>query len=839
MVRNRYKTTYSKLFEKPFKRLGILKTKDQVILEPILTSILDRKLLRDLRENWRMLGAICAIIGIGIGCFIGMMSASNNLTLSRDRYYAATRLADIWVDLKKAPVREVERLAQIPGIQEIHTRIQFRILLELPMDLPQKSIGSITTNKPVSALVVSMPDIPRPIINNIIIRTGSYFTGSRPNEVMVGEKFAQARGIVPGDTLTAILNNQRKNLIVVGTAAGSEFIYHPSPGSMVDEPGTYGLIFIKQSFAQDVFGFNSACNSVTALLAPEARPRAREISTALGRKLDSFGVFSAIPRPEQFSPMILDGELTQLKTMAYTLPSFFLGVAALMLNILMQRMAEQQRTIIGTLKSLGYGNLPLMVHFLKFSAAAGLLGGLIGAGLGSWLGHTMTQMYMFYFSFPDLTSQLYPALLGKGILVALIFALAGTLKGVWTVMKLAPAEAMRTAPPPVGGTVFLEKTGLWKRLDAQWQMILRSLIRHRNRSIVAMTASALGASIVLLAFGFVDSMDRMVDLQFQKAMTADFHLTFNRELPLSSLDDIRRLPGVLTAEPVFHLAGTFTNGNYSKKGGIMGILGQGTLTRPLDTDGEPLPLPDTGLLMSRRLMDQLHVLPGDFIFLTPVKGDRTPRQLVVRQGISSMMGLAVYGDLLWLSKALGQAPAINEIRVSTQWVSTQWVSTRQVDNQHTSAQKKAFMDQIKAMPGLETLSDLGEQKTALEKQLNGAMRVSAMIMILFAGIIFFGAILNNTLVAISQRGREIATFRTMGYFHSEVAQIFLRENLITGITGAMAGLVLGHVMLFSAMKSMATDAFSFPPFLKPWSYIFTLGLSIIFIFLTQAVVNRI
>lgn len=803
----------------------------------MVTGILDRKLFRDLRENWRMLGAVCAIIGIGIGCFIGMMSASNNLTLSRDRYYAATRLADIWVDLKKAPVREVERLTRIPGIQEIHTRIQFRILLELPMDLPQKSIGSnqgqgsgITTDKPVSALVVSMPDIPRPIINNIIIRTGSYFTGSRPNEVMVAEKFAKARGIVPGDTLTAILNNQKKNLTVVGTVASSEFIYHPSPGSMVDEPGTYGLIFIKQSFAQDVFGFNSACNSVTALLAPEARPRAREISTALGRKLDSFGVFSAIPRSEQFSPMILDGELTQLKTMAYTLPSFFLGVAALMLNILMQRMAEQQRTIIGTLKSLGYGNLPLMVHFLKFSAAAGILGGLIGAGLGSWLGHTMTQMYMFYFSFPDLTSQFYPALLGKGILVALIFALAGTLKGVWTVMKLAPAEAMRTAPPPVGGTVFLENvTWVWKRLDAQWQMILRGLIRHRNRSLVAMTASALGASIVLLAFGFVDSMDRMVDLQFQRAMTADFHLTFNRELPLSSLDDIRRLPGVLTAEPVFHVAGTFTNGNYSKKGGIMGILGQGTLTRPLDSNGEPLPLPETGLLMSRRLMDQLHVLPGDFLFLTPVKGDRTPRQLVVRQGISSMMGLAVYGDLLWLSKALGQASAMNEIRVGTQWMGIR----------HTPAEKKAFMDQIKAMPGLETLSDLGEQKTALEKQLNGAMRVSAIIMIIFAGIIFFGAILNNTLVAISQRGREIATFRTMGYFHSEVARIFLRENLITGITGAMAGLFLGHAMLFSAMKSMATDAFSFPPFLKPLSYIFTLGLSIIFIFLTQAVVSRI
>ena len=776
-------------------------------------TALNHKLIRDIRYSWHMLLAVSSIIAVGIGCFVGMMSAVKNLDYSRSSYYSSCRLADFWIDLKKIPTQDVKRLAVIPGISEIRNRIQFEIILDLP-----------ESPKPVSAMVLSLPDAQTPIINNIVLRKGTYFTNNRANEVIVSEKFAKARNIEPGDTISAILNNQRKELIVTGIAISAEFIYVASPGSMIDEPGSYGLLFIKRSFAEDTFGFNSACNSIVGLLAPEAQHDAKRIVEELSDKLSPYGVFAGLPRSEQFSPMVLDGEMKQLKSMAFIFPLVFLVVAALVLNVLMIRLAEQQRTVIGTLKAIGYENRDLMLHFVKFAATAGLAGGFLGCLLGYWLGEVTTQMYVDYFTFPQLSNAFYPGLSLFGMCVSVLFSILGTFKGVRQIMQLEPAEAMRQATPPVGGKVFLERFNLfWKNLDAQWQMIIRGLLRNKGRTLIAIFSATMGSSIVILAFGFVDSMDQMVTLQFEKVLRSDYHLTFNREVSFAAIDEIKRLPGVTYAEPLFTVPCTFKIKNHSKRGAITGIVKDSKLTTPLNGAGEAIEIPASGLLMAKRLMNKLEIRSGDHVNIIPVKGERLLKKLPVLQQIDSMLGLAVYADFYWLNRVFGQQNVISEVRILTS---------------HSNTEKKRFMELIRGMPELESLTDLGEQKEALNRQLNGAMRASALVMILFAAVIFFGTILNGTLVAIAERRREIATFRTMGYFENEVARLFLRENLVNNVLGTLFGLPLGYWMLQTSMQGFVSDAYSFPAALATMSYVYTMILAIGFVLLSQIVVRR-
>ena len=776
-------------------------------------SVLDRKLRRDILQSWGMLLAVSAIIAVGIGCFIGMLAASRNLEIARNDYYSTCRLADFWIDLKKGPVQEVRRLAMVPGVSEIRDRIQFRVVLDLPDSI-----------KPVGAMVISLPDEPAPVINNIIIRKGTYFTHGRANEVILSEKFAKARGIEPGDTIAAVLNNQRKDLIVTGTAISAEFVHMASPGSMVDEPGTYGLMYIKRSFAEDAFGFNSASNSLVGLLAPEARQDPGQTVAQVARRLEPFVVYIHLPRSEQFSPMVLDGEMQQLQSMAVTLPTFFLVVAALVLNVLMTRLTEQQRTVIGTLKALGYGNRELMRHFLKFAGAAGVAGGVMGCLMGYWLGGVITGMYLELFSFPRLVNRFYPGLALAGLAISILFAMLGTIKGVRHIMRLEPAEAMRTAAPPVGGAVFIERWRLfWRSLDAQWQMIIRGMLRNKSRTLVAVFAAALGSAIVVLAFGFVDSMDQMVTTQFEKLLRSDYHLTFNTEMDSAGVDEIRGLPGVIHAEPVFNVACTFQNANHTKKGAIMGITRNSKLTVPLDASGRPVVVPTTGLLMTDRLMEQLGIQVGGTLDVLPVKGERFVRKMPVVQGVASMVGLMVYADYHWLNRIMDEQAAVSEVRILAL---------------HAHGEKHRFMERIKAMPGLETVTDLAEQKQALNKQLDGAMRSSAVVMIVFAAVIFFGTILNGTLIALSERQREMATFRTMGYTENEVGRLFLRENLVNNIIGSLIGLPLGYAMLVGAMKGFATDAYAFAAALKPMSYGYTVVLAICFVLLSQIIVVR-
>lgn len=779
----------------------------------MVTSILDIKLRRDAVRSWLLIAAVSAIIGVGICSFISMMSAYRNLERIKNNYYATSRLADFWVDVKKVPTQEVSRLTEIEGITEIRSRIQFQVLLDFDDSV-----------KPVSALLLTLPDQKKTVINNIIMRQGSYFTPERDNEVILSEKFATARNIEIGDKITAVLNNQKTELIVVGTAISAEFVYLTSPGSMLDEPGSYGLMWIKRSFGERSFGFENSANSLVGLFSKNSDGEQQRLLDLLSDKMQPYGVFSTIPQKQQFSALVLDGEMTQLRSMAISLPSFFLTVAALVLNIMMTRMAEQQRTSIGTLKALGYSNLQLTFHFLKYSVIPGLLGGFGGCFLGYLLAGLMTEMYLFYFSFPHLSNMFYPELIFAGVSVSLLFAMLGTVRGIWKVIRLEPAEAMRTAPPPKGGAIFLENfKRFWRSLHTQWQMILRALLRNKSRSAISIFAAAIGSSIVLLTFGFVNSLDELIVTQFDKMLRSDFHLTFRSELSLDNLKDIRSLPGVQTAEPVLHVPCTLQKEARKEKATVTGILPKGLLTSIYDNNNREVSLPSRGLVMSERLMVKLGIRNGDRVLFTPIKGSRVTIPVTVVQSVSSIIGMGVFADLNWLNSVLGQQPVISEIRVK--------LIPGHPDH-------NIFVNKLKSLPGIEGITDITSQKSAMVHQQDSLMGYAALAMIGVAAVIFLGTILNTTLITISERLRDIATFRTMGYFASEVAGQFLKENLIINLLGTVVGIPLGYLMLTSTMDSFATDAYSMSAVLYPISILYTILLTVLFVLIAQRVVIR-
>ena len=776
-------------------------------------NALDRKLVRDLRHTWKMLLAVTSIIALGIACYIGMLSSARNLTSAQVSYYSTCRMADFWVDLKKAPVEDVVRQAHLAGISEIHTRIQYKVLCDMP-GIPE----------PIGGLMISMPDRPTPVINGLVMRSGSTFTDDRLDQVIVSEKFANARGLVPGDPLAVIMNGQRRELVIVGTAISSEFVYLTSPGSLVDEPDQYGLFYIKRTFAEDAFGFEGACNSVVGIFTPEAASRPGPILKELSRRLEPYGVFMAIPRKQQFSHMTLSGELRELSRMAYMFPFFFLVVAALVLNVLITRLVEQQRVVIGTLKALGYGNRALVAHFLKYGAAAGIAGGGVGGALGFWLAGLMANAYLEFFSFPLLVNRAYPGLMLAGLALSTLICLLGALNGARQGVRLRPAEAMRPAAPGKGGVVLLERwRPFWRRLDIQWQMILREMSRRKGRTAIGIFSAAMGAAIVVLAFGFTDSMDALITQQFDKMLRSDYHLMFSGDADASVLDEIRRLPGVETVEPVLHVPCTFSAGHREKRGSITGISRGATLTVPYSADGSAATIPDAGLLLSQRLADQLGVGAGDSLAVTPVRGERRRVRVPVAGTFASTMGLPVYANATWLNRLVGESHAVTEARL---------LSSRD------AAQNEAFLWAVKDMPQLESATNIRSQRAALERQFNGAMRVSAAIMIAFAAVIFFGSILNATLVAISERLRELATFGAIGYHQRELSRLFLRENMLINMTGTLCGLPLGYGLLTGTMQSFQTDAYSFPAALYPISFLYTLALAFIFILATQVVVIR-
>ncbi len=776
-------------------------------------KVLDRKLLRDLTQSKGMLLAVAAIIAVGTGCLVGMLSTFNNLETAMRDYYARSRMADFWISLKKAPTGAIEDLEKIPGVAGIRERISFPVIVDLE-----------GVDRPISGLSVSMPDTPGDVINNIVVRSGSYFTADRRNEVIVSEQFAAARKLQPGDYIHLTMNGRREKMFVVGTAISAEHVYIAPPGSLFSAPGDYGIFYIKRTFAEDTYGFQGACNDVVGLFTREGSGMSDLILEEADRILDPYGVFSTTPRRQQFSNLTLHSEMGGLKTLATSLPLIFLGVAALVLNVLMTRMAEQQRVIVGTLKALGYENGQLFSHYIKFGLVVGLVGGLGGCAVGDWLSRAMVGMYQGFFEFPHLVNHAYPSIMLLAVLISVLFAVLGTLRGVKRIVDLDPAEAMHEAMPAAGGAILLERwKTFWSRLDFWWQIVLRSLFRNRARTLIALVAALLGSAMVLLALGMNDSMSYMVDFEFDKVLLGDYTLNLRDATDSGAVKEARDLPGVTLAEPVFNVAGTFSRANRHKKGAITGLIPGSTLNVPRNADGTAVRVPPAGLLMTDRLARQLGVAEGETVTFIPVRGVKYPHKLQVSAIIKSMLGLSVYADYSYLNRLVGEAEAVNELQLKAK---------------QTPEETVAFFRRLKESPKLESLTVIAQSKAAIKVQMTGAMQGMAMVMILFAGVIFFGSILNGSLIAISERRREIATFRVLGYQSREIGGMFIRENMLVNLVGTVIGLPFGYWMLQGLATQYTNDAFTMPVYIRGPSWVGTIVLALIFVLVSHVFVQR-
>lgn len=775
-------------------------------------SVLDRKLRRDLLAARGTLAAILLVIIVGLACFVTLTTSYNNLSRSQREYYAQCRMADFSIELKKAPLSEVQRITELPEVAEIRPRIVFNATVDLDDVL-----------KPISSQVVSLPDEPKPVINNIVMRRGSYFTGDRLEEVIVSDVFAKARNIHPGRTIHVILNNRRQELFVVGTAISSEFVYLIGPGSIAPDPENYGVLYVKQTFAEEVLDFDGACNQVVGLLTPDVREHPQRVLDEMERMLDEFGVFSTTPRALHLPHMALRDEIAGLRVSAVVTPLIFLSVAALVLNILMMRMAQQQRVTVGTLKALGYSDRKITWHYLKFGSVVGLLGGLGGIALGLLLAEGHIRIYRMFYEFPRLENRLLPPALLAAIVIGVTFSTLGTLRGVRSIVKLKPAEAMRAQPPAEGGAIALEKmAAVWRRLGFRWQMVARSIWRNKWRTAVSMFAAAMGSGIIVMSIQLNYSMQTMLDHQFNLVLRSDFDLTFRENLDYGTVLEARRLPGVDHAEPQFSVACEFINGHRRKRSGITGLVPDADLTAPRRADGSLIEIPETGLVMSRHLAGILDVAPGDDVTIKPVKGVRDPIVAPVTAVSDAYIGMSTYADFSYLNRLVGEADAVSSVQLKVR---------------PGFAARRALYRQLKQLPAVEAISDIGQTKGNLETLLGTMMGIMSAL-VGFAAVIYSGSIMTTSLVSVAERRREIATFLVMGYTKGQVGGIFLRESMLVNLVGTLIGLPLGFALLAWMVQMYDTEFYRFPLDVTPEVYLLTVLLAAMFIVLAHLLVQR-
>jgi len=556
---------------------------------------LHRKLLREFGQLRGQVLAIGAVMVAGIATMVMAQSNYRALSETRALYYGEYRFADAFAGLKRAPLPLAEAVRAIPGVRAADARVVGFANLEIA-----------GFDEAVSAQMVSLPGPADSGLNRVFLREGGM--PAADDEVVVGEAFALAHGLRPGDALDAVLNGRRQPLRISGIGLSPEFIYQIRPGDVFPDFERFGVLWMQREPLAVAFDMDGAFNDLAVALEREAREA--DVIDALDALLAPYGGTGAHGRDEQMSHRFLDEELKQLQTMTRMFTAIFLGVAAFLLNVVIGRLIGAQREQIALLKAFGYTRREVAVHYGQLALLVAGAGVLPGIALGAWLGRGMANLYMEFYRFPYLEWSLQPSLVALALAFALAAAAIGTVGGLRRAFALPPAEAMRPEAPATFRRTLSERAGLGALLDPAARMILRNLERRPVRTGLSVFGIGLGIGVLVMARFMGDAIDRVVDVQFGFAQRDDLTVTLTEPASGRAAQELAALPGVRAVEPFRNAAVRLRNGHREYRTALQGLPPDADLKRVLDLALAPVPPPREGLLLTDHLGDLLAVRPA-------------------------------------------------------------------------------------------------------------------------------------------------------------------------------------------------------------------------------------
>ena len=755
---------------------------------------INRKLLRELWQLKGQMFSIALVVATGIMTVITMRGSYDSLVQAQQSYYSQARFADIWAPLKRAPEALRERIRLLPGVAAVDTRVTLFATLDLP-DL----------DAPGQARLASLPEQGRPLLNDIQIHEGRYLAPNAANEVLVNSNFATARGLTPGSSLRAIINGRLQDLHIVGIADSPEHTYAVPPGSLYPDDKRYGVLWMSREVLGPAYDMDGAFNEAVVTLEPGVNPLA--VKAQLDALLEPYGGLGATLRKDQPSHAILQGELDQNKVMGTAVPAIFLAVAAYLLNLVLSRLIATQRSEIAVLKAFGYRDREVGTHYLMFAMVAVLGGALIGTLAGLPLGDAYMALYGSYFNFPSLTFELSPWLLVGAIAVSALAAAAGALMAVRRSAMLAPAEAMRAEPPASFEAGWMERSGLVRALPSSARMVLRNLQRKPMQAFLSSIGVAFSVAILMIGLVMFDGVIYMMDVQFKLIQREDLSVSFNEPKSTRALKEFAQMGGVTRVEPYRYAPVRLHLGHRTLETSLQGVESEGHLRRIIDADAHEQPLPLTGLVLSTNLATKLGAVAGDTLDVEVLEGERRRGTLKVASVVDSFLGTSATMNLDAMQRLVGGSPMISGAYLSV-----------------ASDQVPALERRLKRTPAVAGVASPEDLLASFQKQMDESLLIGVGFLLGFASVIAMAVVYNGARISLSERGRELASLRVMGFRRREVSALLLGEQALITLLAIPLGWALGYGLSALVSQAMQTDTYSLPLVASPFTYFLSAAL---------------
>lgn len=743
--------------------------------------------------------SILVIVLLGVGFFAGIRAVAPDMKNTLDNYYEKTNMYDIFITSNYGIREEVEK--KLEEKYNVETGYSFDAITTKKEDYATKIISYNKEDK---------------------INTPKLIKGKMPekvDEVVVDNDFRSEIKI--GDKITIdsnLINN--KTVTVTG--------YVESPLYISTERDSTNLL----SGTIDYYLYMNETNIISPikttayinLAAEESRFSKKYEDTVKKAKKDIRKTLQEEKvTGEEWYVLDIDSnagfyqyeqDTERIDNVAKVFPLVFFIVAVLICLTTMTRMVEEERSQIGTLKSLGYKDSAIMFKYILYATLATIIGSIIGVVIGyRLLPELCFEMYKNMYRLGDIKLSYYASLTFQGMIIALLCTLGATIYTCRKTLKESSANLLRPVAPAAGKRVLLERIPIiWNHLSFSHKVTVRNVFRYKKRFLMTIIGIAGCTGLILAGFGLKDCIVKMVPHQYEEIFSYQAKIALNEEKTNETINKIKENKKIKDILEVQEEAVTIDNKDTNQSV---------TLVIPKEDPDGFIKLQDrktnehynlnNGIIITEKLANLLEVEENDILKFTGT--DKYEKK------IAHITENYLF-HYIYLPKSEYQEDEYNTVLVKTKNM--------------TEKEEKEFASKLKEIPGVSSITFTSSTRHIFDDTMDNFAYVS-LILIVSAGALAFVVLYNLSSVNISERRRELATIKVLGFYDKEVYQYINRENTILTLIGILLGLGIGNILTMYIIKTCEIDMLMFDPTIALASYIYAILITAAFAILVNVI----
>ena len=714
-----------------------------------------KKLFRTLWKYKAQFISMIIMVALGVGVFLGFNVEWYSLEVNTKEIYDATGFADYRIYSDKGfSTEDLEAVKGIPGVSGATRFLSLNV--------------SVKGSEDTLAMTVSE----NMDVSGVMVMEGEPYRADDPDGFWLSDSYASANGISVGDPLTLSYQTITVKGTVKGLVKSSEYlICLPDSNQMMPDYTTYGFVYISPVMLNNAVPalYRAFIGSLYHQINVKSSLGKPAFVEAADKALGSTRLI--LSKDETVSWAEAQGEINEGKTMASILPVLFLAIAILTMVTTMHRICASEKTQIGTFKALGFKDRRILIHYSAYALIIGLLGTVPGIAIGYGLGWFIMNPGGAMATYIDMPSWTLHAPLFTWIVIAGIIAFL-TFIGFLSVRKMlqgTAADALRPYSPKRMKHLRFEETKRFKRLGFGTKWNLRDCVRHKSRSLMTLFG-IIGCMVLLVGgLGMKDTMDAFLDVFYEKAINYTTRLNLDEDN--MTPEEGKALAASLDGDWASSRAIQIGDKGYSLE--IYSVTHD--KVRFVDTDMRIIPLTDGGVYVCSRIAKDYHLKKGDELSFSPY--DSSEHYSVPVAGVLDSMTEGVFMTDAFADKT-GIAYKVSSVFTD---------SAEIPDDPHilNRQSKQSIMDSF------DIFMDL----------------LNKMIWLLVIAAVILGIVVlyNLGVMSYTERYREMATLKVVGFRDSKIGRLLISQNLWLTVLGILIGIPAGVGVLQYLLTALASE----------------------------------